>query len=191
MGRLDKRDTPAWALFHQTVCAAAAAGGEPVRIVEVGTRRWGPNSTHHRDRFPPDVEYTMVDAMGGVDVDRVCDIHEIASVLGDSRYAGVACCSVLEHVERPWVAVEQMCRLLASGGALYVQTHQTFPVHGYPSDYWRFTREALASLAPDGFDVVTSYAHPCKIVPDPAVDPWNTAPDVEAWLNVDMCVIAG
>ena len=37
-------------------------------------------------------------------------------------------------------------KALKVGGLIYIQTHQSFPLHGYPHDYFRFSREALASL---------------------------------------------
>jgi SAM-dependent methyltransferase len=58
----------------------------------------------------------------------------------------VLCVDMLEHCERPWLAVEQMRRLLAPGGALLMTSVFAFPIHNHPSDYWRFTPEAVRSL---------------------------------------------
>jgi hypothetical protein len=52
---------------------------------------------------------------------------------------------------------------LRIGGVLFVQTHQSFPLHGYPLDYFRFSEDALASLfgTQMGFDVrATNYDFP-------------------------------
>ena len=37
---------------------------------------------------------------------------------------------------------------LKIGGRLFIQTHQTFHLHAYPSDYFRFSTEALAAMVP-------------------------------------------
>jgi hypothetical protein len=56
------------------------------------------------------------------------------------------------------VAAHEVMKALKVGGLLYVQTHQAFPLHGYPLDYFRFSREALASLfgTTMGFEVVAT-----------------------------------
>lgn len=51
-------------------------------------------------------------------------------------------------------------------GRSTMQTHQCFPLHAYPSDYFRFSRNALASLF--GTDmgmaiVATEYDYPAQI----------------------------
>jgi hypothetical protein len=68
-------------------------------------------------------------------------------------------CSVFEHIKRPWLASAEIGKVLRPGGKVFVQTHFAFPVHAYPYDYWRFTREALESLFdPEaGFSSCTSY----------------------------------
>jgi hypothetical protein len=35
---------------------------------------------------------------------------------------------------------------LKVGGLLFIQTHQAFPLHAYPYDYFRFSREAMSGL---------------------------------------------
>lgn len=157
------------------------------QILELGTRRWDPEfPTHHR-AWAPDAVWTMADAMDGIDVDVVADAHDLAPFKDNSFDAYIAC-SVYEHLQRPWIAAQAAARVLRPGGWLYVDTHQTFPLHGYPRDYFRFSKEALATIFRDaGFTVIDfGYAYPCKIQPPPEVTRWNTAPDVEAWLNVDI-----
>ena len=57
-------------------------------------------------------------------------------------------------------------KALTVGGLIYVQTHQSFPLHAYPNDYFRFSRDALASLfgTEMGFEVVaTNYDFPVRL----------------------------
>ena len=39
--------------------------------------------------------------------------------------------------------------MLRRGGLVFVQTHQTFPLHAHPHDYWRFSTEALRLIFDD------------------------------------------
>jgi hypothetical protein len=50
---------------------------------------------------------------------------------------------------------------------LFIQTHQSFPLHAYPYDYFRFSREALSGLVGTqmGFGVLaTDYEFPSKLL---------------------------
>ena len=122
-----------------------AAGSETGRVLEVGTRRWGLEPTHHRAMFPNVNEYIMSDFMDGTDVDVVSDLHDLNEFADDS-FDGFYAASVFEHVQFPWVAAAAIYRVLKPGGWCYVATHQTFPVHGYPNDYNRWTDQGLRSL---------------------------------------------
>ena len=72
-------------------------------------------------------------------------------------------------------------RVLAPGGIYYIATHQCFPLHAFPSDYFRFSREALRLILEDaGLAVdVCDYQHRCSILPPRALIPrvisqqWN------------------
>lgn len=55
---------------------------------------------------------------------------------------------VLEHVEdEPQLAFDESLRVLRAGGIAVHTTCLINPVHGHPSDYWRFTPQALSHLA--------------------------------------------
>lgn len=160
-------------------------------IIEVGTLRSDPAFPTHHTAWAPHGTWTRVDREAGTDVDEVADAHDLA-VFQRERELGYTfdaymACSVFEHLERPWVAMQAAASVVRPGGLVYVQTHQTFPLHGYPSDYFRFSTEALRVIMEDaGLEVLhAGYLYRCTIVPPPEVTRWNTAPDVEAWLNVE------
>lgn len=150
-------------------------------VVEAGTRRWDHSPTHHKDLFPNAKLYTMVDCAAGEDVDVVVDLHSLSVDFTENSIDVFWASSVWEHLRRPWVAAEEVLRVLKPGGVFFLQTHQTFPVHGYPCDMFRFSKEALAELFHDATQVVTSYEFPCQIVPTPAIMVWN--PHAPAYLN--------
>src|SRR5215203_4308520 len=118
----------------------------------------------------------------GADVDVVADAHTVSSTLGSERFDAIISCSTFEHFKYPILAAHELMKTLKVGGLLYVQTHQTFALHGYPRDYWRFSREALAALFPAamGFRVIaTDYEFPARIYSRRAADQHLHA----AWLN--------
>lgn len=157
----------------------------PGRVLESGTRRWGVSPTHHREMFPDDCDYVMSDFIDGIDVDVVSDLHDLVEFESDSFDAFYGA-SVFEHVEFPWVAAQSILRVLRPGGWCYVATHHTFPVHGYPYDYTRWTDMGLSSLFKwAGFDVISSgMSLPCYIIPPPSVAVWD--PNAPAYLCVSI-----
>lgn len=166
-------------LFKQHLTAMDAP-----RVLELGTLRADPNfPTHHSEWAPHAKKYVMTDMAEGLDVDVVADAHTLKPFTTSSFDAYIAV-SVYEHLRQPWVAAKQAHRVLRNEGILLVVTHQTFPIHGYPSDFYRFTDVALASLFADvGFEVLDAgYQYPCQIIPPSEVTRWNTA--APAFLNV-------
>lgn len=152
-------------------------------ILELGTKRWEAAPTHHLEWAPHGSTYVMSDIEEGVDVDVVADAHDLAA-FPDDAFDAVIAVSVWEHLARPWIAAQQVARVLKPGGIAYIATHQSFPLHGYPSDYFRFSTEALWVLFGDaGLDMLVSgYAYPCTITPPVEVTRWN--PDAWSFLNV-------
>lgn len=157
------------------------------RVLELGTLRWDVSlPTHHRDELGAGVaEWVLSDVTAGMDVDVTADAHDLAP-FADGSFDAVMAVSVWEHLRRPWIAAEAVARVLRPGGLVYVCTHQTFPLHGYPDDYFRFSTHALAGIFADaGIEIDASgYAFPCRILPPKSVTRWNPAAD--CWLNVDL-----
>lgn len=60
---------------------------------------------------------------------------------------------VLEHARQPFDAVDEIRRVLRPGGVLLLTTRGIgFPLHEYPSDYWRFTVTGIEEiLSASGF----------------------------------------
>jgi SAM-dependent methyltransferase len=141
------------------------------RVLELGTMRSIPDrSTKHDAWIPHAAEYLGTDIALGVDL--VADIHKLADTLGDESFDIIISCSSFEHFKYPHLAAHQVMRTLRVGGLLFIQTHQTFPLHAFPYDYFRFSREALAGMFGTrmGFNVIsTDYEFPAQVVSD--VDP--------------------
>ena len=139
---------------------------EHPRVLLCGAKVWeGSVNPDHRAHLPR-AEWHTTDIFEGPEVDIVGDLQRLHEVT-PLRFHGILCPAVLEHVERPWCAMHSMGQLLLPGGVALVQTHHTFPLHGYPSDYFRFSTEALKTMAHDAGceTVVAHYEAPCTIHP--------------------------
>jgi hypothetical protein len=136
------------------------------RVLELGTLRSIPDRATIRPDLAPQAEWLGSDFQAGADVDIVADAHSLTAVTGREAFDAIMACSVFEHLARPWIAAKEIADALKPGGRVFVQTHFAFPIHGYPSDYFRFTREALALLFADAglTSIETSYAFAAKIM---------------------------
>lgn len=92
--------------------------------------------------------------------------HSEAHVAGDGHYLpfvdeafdGVYMLAVLEHVCNPFAVTQEVARVLKPGGFVLVAAPFIYPLHGAPSDYFRFTDEGLRQLFL-GFKEVECGAH--------------------------------
>lgn len=158
-------------------------------VLEFGTRRADPDfATHHRDWLPTPALHIKCDIEAGIDVDEVHDIHYLPPTF-TGVYDAVIAVAVFEHLKRPWVAAAEISRALVRGGLLFVSTHQSFPLHGYPSDFFRFSAQALALIFEDaGMEIIAAeYQCPCQIVPGPEIQRWNSA--APAWLVTELLAV--
>lgn len=115
-------------------------------VLEVGSRDYG-STASFRDVFAGN-EYIGVDLSAGKDVDRVIDLAAGTGDLPDAYFALTICCSVLEHVRRPWDMAENLTRLVRPDGAIYVAVPWVWRYHPYPDDYFRFSWRGVAELFP-------------------------------------------
>jgi SAM-dependent methyltransferase len=137
------------------------------RVLELGTKRSDPDRSTRRDRWIPHAgEYLGCDIESDVDVDIVADVHRLTEVVGEEQFDVIISCATFEHFKYPHLAAHQIMKALKVGGVLFIQTHHTFPLHAYPYDYFRFSREALAGLfgTEMGFRVnETKYEFPARV----------------------------
>jgi hypothetical protein len=137
------------------------------RVLELGTKQSVPGrSTKHHEWIPNASEYLGTDMESGRDVDIVADVHRLTEVIGEESFDVIISCSTFEHFKYPHLAAHQVMKALRVGGLLFIQTHQTFPLHSVPHDYFRFSREALTGLfgTTMGFRVIaTNFDFPARI----------------------------
>lgn len=128
-------------------------------VLEVGSRQHVPNAWWIVNRDLARGRWLGCDMQPGPGVDVVADIHSPPDEWS-RRFSGIVCSEVLEHVRWPWQALPMLRACLRPGGWLVVTTLFSFPEHGFPDDFWRFSRSGLCALLVDaGFaDVETEYA---------------------------------
>jgi hypothetical protein len=155
-------------------------------VLELGTLQSVPGrTTMHRDWVPNASEFLGTDIEAGPDVDIVADLHRLSDVVGSERFDVIISASTFEHLKYPTLAAHELMKVLKVGGQIYIQTHQSFPLHGYPNDYFRFSQDALVSLfgTQMGLEVIaTNYDFPVRLYSRRD----QIAPRMPAFLNTTL-----
>ncbi|MGL4551371.1 MAG: class I SAM-dependent methyltransferase [Gemmataceae bacterium] len=127
--------------------ARATAEAFPLRgpVLEVGSFLV-PGQEGVGDLRPlfPGRDYVGLDMRPGPGVDVVGDVENLG--FPAASFGTVVALSTFEHVRRFWRGFDEVFRVLRPDGALFVSVPFDLHLHGYPSDYWRFTAEALDLL---------------------------------------------
>ena len=123
--------------------AADLAGGEPVRILDVGcgVKPYYPFFASVASEYigVDVVENPVAELLGPVE----------ALPVEDASFDVVLCTQVLEHADDPAQAVRELRRVTRPGGRVLASTHGVQVYHPSPVDYWRWTHEGLRKLFAD------------------------------------------
>lgn len=103
-------------------------------VLELGGRRVTP------DPWQPPEHWRRLglDVRPGPGVDLVADAHRLAEHLEPESLDGFYSHAVFEHLAMPWAVVLQLNRVLRTGALGWIVTHEAFPLHEWPWDFWRF-----------------------------------------------------
>lgn len=161
------------------------------RVLELGSRARSGNVLADQLPFGPGVEYTGFDIIEGRNVDVVGDAHALADSFEPNTFAAAFSVSTFEHLAMPWKVAVELATVLEVGATAFVATHQTWPVHDEPWDFWRFSAWAWASIfnADTGFEVIqAAMGEPAAVV-----SRWHRPPTVNldlepAWLSSSVLV---
>lgn len=103
-------------------------------------------------------EWVGTDIEDGVGVDIVADLCAGWCELEPVEYNTVICAETLEHVREPLAALRSLHYTLENGGRIFVTMPFAFPIHNFPSDYWRFTPDGLYRMLDEvGFTDIETY----------------------------------
>jgi ubiquinone/menaquinone biosynthesis C-methylase UbiE len=125
----------------------------------------GSGDGHWRDHLPNDIRYVGVDLGVG---DKAVDYSHLdakadlmALPLRDASFDAAVSIQVLEHMKKPWRALDELSRVLKPGGVLFLSCPQGEPQHQVPYDFFRYTPFGLRSLLEErGF--VVEFLRPQK-----------------------------
>src|SRR5439155_21718236 len=96
----------------------------------------------------------------GPGVDRIADVQQLP--FADASFGTVIAMNTFEHVPRFWRGFDEVYRVLRPDGAFLVSCPFYFHIHSFPSDYWRFTPEALELLLEDYPSKLLGWHGPAK-----------------------------
>lgn len=119
-------------------------------IIDIGAglKAWrNKGDRFYHDNWPSLEKVKVMDPVPDYNPDIIGDIHKMP--FNDDSVDAVICHAVLEHVENPLMATEEIYRVLKRGGYCYIYVPFLYYYHaerGYYKDYWRFSRDALELL---------------------------------------------
>jgi ubiquinone/menaquinone biosynthesis C-methylase UbiE len=89
----------------------------------------------------------------GLDIRKTTNVNIVGDAhflpFKDENFDVILCTEVLEHLKDPKKAINEMKRILKSGGKLILTARFIFPVHGALNDYSRLTKSGLFYLLND------------------------------------------
>jgi SAM-dependent methyltransferase len=136
------------------------------KILEIGSR--ARSGILNRTWVVPDtMEYTGLDILDGEGVDVVGDAHQLTSYFPPDTFDFIFSMNVFEHLIMPWKVALEMNHVLRKNGIIMIVTHQAFPLHDTPWDFWRYSDTAWHGLFNKytGFEILkTELGDPVKIL---------------------------
>ncbi len=146
-GRAHAFSLATWRLHRATLPLLEHAAG---RVLDAGSGR-SPYKPLLRGRGLQVLSLDVEDRAG--EIDWLGDLQEMPQV-ETASVGTVLCTQVLEHLPRPWAAIDEIARVLEPGGVLLLSVPHLSAIHEAPHDYWRYTRHGLeALLTSRGFEI--------------------------------------
>lgn len=152
---------------------------KPGKVLIAGSHIW----QQKPDRRKLHADALGVDMQAGEGVDVVADLEK--DDVG--CFAHIECMSLLEHVKRPWLLAANLERMLEPAGTIFVTVPFIWKLHGYPSDYWRFTHEGIRLLFPAVIWTHYAYAAARELVKGEEV-PWVREGDWPHGAATEVCM---
>ena len=153
-------------------------------VLEIGSR--ARSGLVYRSFVPSKLSYVGMDILQGPNVDVVGDAHELEKMFGRHRFVAAFSRSVFEHLAMPWKVAVELNRVLVPGGIVFTSTHQTWPLHEEPWDFWRFSQYTWPAIfnPATGFEVVEAASgEPARIHPIHANPATHALPNAPAFLG--------
>lgn len=94
----------------------------------------------------------------GISLAKECSVYEIT--YADDRFDGCLALNLFEHLEDPHRALTEIKRVVKPGGMIVLLVPFSFPIHGYPQDYRRWTPVGLMQLL-EQHNIEVMHCLPC------------------------------
>lgn len=118
-----------------------------LKIADIGSR-----SVHggtYKSLMAPEWSYTGLDMVPGSNVDVVLPgSYDWPNVRTDS-FDVVISGQTVEHVERPWLWMKQLARIVRTGGVVCVIGPYQWAYHAFPKDCWRIYPDGMRAIMED------------------------------------------
>ena len=119
----------------------------------------GAGSAKYREIISKKAEsYIAFDMVPSKNIDVVGDVLNLP--FQTETFDTVVSTQVLEHVEKPWIMVQEIHRILKKDGFCILTAPFLGPYHADPHDYFRFTIEGMKSLFKNtGFKTIECFSY--------------------------------
>lgn len=117
-------------------------------VVEIGSLYLpGYEELSNLRHFFNGLEYIGCDIRQGLGVDRIEDAQALS--FADKSVGTMLLFEILEHLPHPDRAIAEARRVLRDDGLLVLSVPFSYRLHGFPTDYWRFTSSGIYTLLSD------------------------------------------
>ena len=96
------------------------------------------------NRDTPNTSIVRTDVVQTPFVDVVADAHQLP--FRDGTIDLIHGSAFVEHLKKPWIAAEEMLRVLKPGGHVYLECNFVYPFHGFPGMYFNASLDGMRSL---------------------------------------------
>ena len=114
------------------------------KVLEIGSREVTGISSMRKRMY--DAQYVGFDFYPGSNVDVVGDVHKLSEYFNGEKFDLIFTSACFEHFAMPWIASQEIVKLLKNGGYIFVETHYSYSSHERPWHYFQFSENALEVL---------------------------------------------
>ena len=118
------------------------------RIIEIGSLDVNGSFRPIAKRFEPAC-YVGIDLRPGKGVDVVCKAEEITQWWGKEQFDVAITTNTFEHIEYWKEAISNLKNIVVKGGYIFFEAPSVWPLHEFPHDHWRYSKEDVEAIFED------------------------------------------
>jgi SAM-dependent methyltransferase len=121
---------------------------ENLKLLEIG-----PQERSEVRKMFGSCKIQTLDIVPDFNPDIIGDITKYNKHIEDSTYDIITCLEILEHTLNPFLAIQELRRIVKDGGYILFSAPLNWRIHGPVPDCWRFTEFGWKVLLKD-FDII-------------------------------------